>query len=81
MDTLGGLSHIHKTFKFISVSTALLLALVQGVAAVTIDSDPVALGEQCGSFIGTKPCVAPAECCYLIPDFGVCLLECPNLPN
>ncbi|KAJ7819160.1 hypothetical protein B0H13DRAFT_2131839 [Mycena leptocephala] len=38
-------------FKFISVSAVFLLALVQD--AVSQDVEPVPLGGQCGSFIGT----------------------------
>ncbi|KAJ7892877.1 hypothetical protein B0H14DRAFT_3854745 [Mycena olivaceomarginata] len=66
-------------FKFISLPAAavlMLLALVQG--GVAQDVEPVPLGGQCGTFIGTKPCVYPGVCCYLHPDDGYCLLKCPK---
>ncbi|KAK7044713.1 hypothetical protein R3P38DRAFT_3176952 [Favolaschia claudopus] len=61
-------------FKSLSLSTAVfLLALLQG--ALSQPTELVPLGGQCGTIIGTLPCVAGAQCCYLNPDNGMYVVD------
>ncbi|TFK72111.1 hypothetical protein BDN72DRAFT_895092 [Pluteus cervinus] len=35
--------------------------------------------EVCGTIAGTTACATPnLKCCYLYPDYGVCLPYCPT---
>ncbi|KAK7039468.1 hypothetical protein R3P38DRAFT_2899696 [Favolaschia claudopus] len=56
-------------FKYVSLSAVFLLALLQG--AVSQPTELVPIGGQCGTIIGTLPCVSGAQCCYLNPDNGM----------
>lgn len=71
----------------ISVMVVLsMVVLSMALFSETTEASPVLqvarLGKrdaiQCGFIFGTIPCLDSLTCCYLYPDFGICLSECPE---
>ncbi|KAK3836866.1 MAG: hypothetical protein J3R72DRAFT_449964 [Linnemannia gamsii] len=65
----------------------IMMVLSTTLLSLTVEASPVLQGlasldkrheeTPCGSFAGTTECPHHLKCCYLYPDYGVCLSKCP----
>ncbi|KAF9013743.1 hypothetical protein BDZ89DRAFT_458742 [Hymenopellis radicata] len=58
---------------------AIIFAIPLFFRAALAQDSPPGLYEECGSFIGTVECADKMPCCYLHADYGVCMVECPEV--